>query len=303
VNFLSDYIAEPVSGQYGCFVKVANYPEATIPMHIGPTHVDTTGRRHFHFGTDLPQVGEFVLLEGLQKVAQASNGVLAIPASWRWVPLGACEPLIEDATSIQKEAAAEDYITTVTVQRDDTGYSLGGPPLGEVEQVQRSHLKEADARFLLGALGVDNPVADVIFERVQAEGLSKVSVAKTLRPFDKSLEEVKTKVSQPFMSWLQEHVSPVSLIKEASIADPESVDAVLALGLITPDNLMAFLDHMQPLEDTVGRLAQMLIMARLGGLTELPEPALERSMKAIDRVLAGLKALRVRLESPDTMVQ
>jgi hypothetical protein len=82
-----------------------------------------------------------------------------------------------------------------------------------------------------------------------------------------------------------------SLFKEAAvITDPQAVDVVLSLGFINPENITTFLDYLPELDAGQSKLCELLVASRLG-LSEVPEGALEKSIRATEEVLEGLKTV------------
>ena len=81
------------------------------------------------------------------------------------------------------------------------------------------------------------------------------------------------------------------LIKEAAaLQDESTVDSILALNFINPENLSTFIGYIPVLEESSEKLAEMLLFAYLG-MKELPEGAVEHAMKGLEEVLVGLKSL------------
>jgi hypothetical protein len=83
----------------------------------------------------------------------------------------------------------------------------------------------------------------------------------------------------------------VDLVKEAApLEDPVAVDKILSLGFINPENVMIFVSYVPEIEETINKLAELLLAARLG-LSNVDAGALEKSLIHLDKVVAGLKTL------------
>jgi hypothetical protein len=81
------------------------------------------------------------------------------------------------------------------------------------------------------------------------------------------------------------------LVKEAAfIPDPMSVDTVLSLGFINPENISTFIASLPILDESQQKLCELLLAARLG-CPDLSINALERSIKATESVVEGLKVI------------
>ena len=79
----------------------------------------------------------------------------------------------------------------------------------------------------------------------------------------------------------------------ATLQDVSTVDKVLSIGFINPENVDMFVGFIPDFEETIQKLAQLLVGARMG-LPDIPESALKSSMERMDEVLDGLKKLVYR---------
>jgi hypothetical protein len=90
----------------------------------------------------------------------------------------------------------------------------------------------------------------------------------------------------------------LNLVKEAAAlsvsGSPDSLDAVLSLNFITPDNVTHYVDSLASFEDAATNLAELLIGVRLG-LQDVPEDAVSSALNGIERAITGLKKLQIRL--------
>ena len=90
----------------------------------------------------------------------------------------------------------------------------------------------------------------------------------------------------------------IDIVKEAAaLADPDTVDSVLALSFVTPETCATYLEHLPSLEESVGKLAEMLLGSRIG-VPDIPEAAVCSAMSGVDRAIQGLKKLQIRLSLP-----
>ena len=79
------------------------------------------------------------------------------------------------------------------------------------------------------------------------------------------------------------------LLKEAAVLnDPLSVDKVLSVGFINPENIGTFISYIPEFEDTLTRLSELLVASRLG-LSTVDMGALERVVRHLDKVIVGLR--------------
>jgi hypothetical protein len=92
----------------------------------------------------------------------------------------------------------------------------------------------------------------------------------------------------------------IDLIKEAaSLNNSDTVDSVLSLNFVTPENVQNYVDSVPQLEESVGKLAELLIGVRLG-VTDIPEAAVSSALNGIERALNGLKKLQLRAGAETT---
>jgi hypothetical protein len=94
---------------------------------------------------------------------------------------------------------------------------------------------------------------------------------------------------------------PVCLLKEAmaiemhkearTLVGVDSLDTLLSIGFINPENIQDFVDSIPELEETASKLAGLVFATQLG-LQSVPESATIRAMTALDDVITGLKGLK-----------
>ena len=88
----------------------------------------------------------------------------------------------------------------------------------------------------------------------------------------------------------------VDLIKEASvIVDKETVDSILSLRFITPENANLFVNFLPDFEKTASRLAEILVASRLG-MDDIKETAAKNAMSQLTSVIDGLRVLSSKVQ-------
>ena len=73
--------------------------------------------------------------------------------------------------------------------------------------------------------------------------------------------------------------------------DTASVDSVLALNFINPENVSTYLENLDLLQDASTKLASLVLATQLG-LQSVPKTAATRAMFALEDVINGLKSLQ-----------
>jgi hypothetical protein len=76
----------------------------------------------------------------------------------------------------------------------------------------------------------------------------------------------------------------------SALSDPDGVDSILASGFLTEDNLAEFSGLASTFEDTVGKLARLLLLIRMG-YPEGDESATMVAMKSLQRVTESLRGM------------
>jgi hypothetical protein len=91
---------------------------------------------------------------------------------------------------------------------------------------------------------------------------------------------------------LLKEISAITFDKKASaLVDTASVDAVLALNFLNPENVETFIEFLPQLEEASAKLASVTLAAQLG-LQSIPKTAAVRAMFALEDVITGLKSLK-----------
>ena len=187
-------------------------------------------------------------------------------------------------------SAATAYPHVELVSAGGSTYSVRGVLVEKLAHDERELLGVDDTMFLLAALGVEQGYG----VRKMAAAFSgkepvKVCVGREIKLASEQRDGAHERAREILESMPQLRQP---LWKEAAaLGDPQSVDAVLALGFINPENLTTFVGYLPLLEDAQAKLCDVLLASRLGSLIETPEGAIERSVRSTEAVLEGLKAL------------
>jgi hypothetical protein len=241
--------------------------------------------------------GEQVVLSvhpELEHLVATEDDEVLVPAHWSWVALDDVDGVALESQegNMGKQAQANRSLASVELRSGGSGtWSFSGPLVDKLAHDQREFLGVDDAMFLLGALGV-NQAYGVKKLAQAASGMETVQV-RVGRPIKLAEEQVKEAYAQASNTLSQmPDIPKVSLVKEASVlGDPQSVDAVLSLGFINPENTTMFVGYLPVLEDAQYKLCDILLASRLGNLIDTPEGALEACVRGMESTLTGLKAL------------
>lgn len=217
-----------------------------------------------------------------------SDTEYAIPATWSFMPLSNQTQLVPDPVQMNKTGAVKIASQMVTLFWNGSFNLEGGCGLNKLASSFRYDLDPVSAEFMLGLLGV--PGATIKEKLSQARKHGEVKLAN-LHEITTLAEryQAKSKVAQAIA--LNTPNLRRDLIKEAaSMEDEATVDKLLALNFVNPENLGTFLEYMPELEQTSEKLAEMLLSGYLG-MREIPEGAVERSMKNVEEVIRALKSV------------
>jgi hypothetical protein len=200
------------------------------------------------------------------------------------------KPAKKDAPTVEVNVGekAKKEKTSAVLWYNGGFHIQGGCGLNKLAADYRFDMSPVDAEFMLGLLGVDGVTAKQKVAEARRQGSVKLAGLKTIRLLSERYADAE-KTASALASIIPDLRR--DLIKEAAVMeDKNTVDNLLALNFINPENLSTFVGYVPELEATSERLAEMLLFSQLG-MNQLPESAVERSMKTMEEVVTGLKAV------------
>lgn len=262
---------------------------ATAPLDIKFGTTDSQGI-HKYVGTD--DFGNEVkvsLVPGLKTPQRISENEYALPNGWGFTRLNKKVKLVSDAGSVDIAKKVTKEKTSAILFYNGSYNITGGCGLDKVASELRQDLDVVGAEFILGLLGLDGVTAKQKVAEARKLGFIKVSGLKTITPLAERFQE-SVKTASAFLQKLPNLKR--DLVKEAAaIEDQGTVDKVLALNFINPENLSTFIEYLPELEESSERMAEMVLAGYLG-MKEIPIAAVERSMHNMEEVIQGLKAVQ-----------
>lgn len=187
-----------------------------------------------------------------------------------------------------KEAQAAAFPTMVEIRAwNDNTCDLRGPVFDKIGSGVQSW---TDAVFFLAAAGVSQNLSVALLEK--SASYSEAIRLYGLHPLSTADERVEraTKIAHAKLANVK--LPKVCLLKEAAaLSDVASVDSVLALNFINPDNVETFVEFIPDLEETSTKLASLVLASQMG-LQTVPQQAAVRAMFAIENVVNALKDLQ-----------
>lgn len=299
-------LPDPEPRGLGVFVDQSGV--ALEPVHVlnKAAHANEIGGKVTHYLCKRASTGEEVRLlkvAGLYDVVNLGNGEYAIPETTKFVSLAGSQIRISPAEVAQTFEHQKVASTSVTLCANDGAYWLRGANSGPFAG------QEYDAQsmeFVLGGLGLSGKQARETIKTASAR--SKVVIGKTRDVLDEAtrgLDFVKTasasvtkfarvmpKVESTYkVAAVLTSPKAQELWKQASISLPkESVDAILSLNFVTPENASAYINYLPILEKTSSILAELVVASRLG-MDDVREAAAINAMTQVNAVVKGLEKL------------
>lgn len=287
----SNLIDEDPKG-FGCFYLARGGSAiAMVPMTIMGVVQGPDGKENYHAQTIMGAEVQVQLVPGLQEVSPMSESVFAIPEDCGWMPMREMTELASDPGEFGKTAEAQRLPHKVEVMWESGGtYSMRGQLAEKLAQVLPCKFINHDqAMFNLAILGVEPEFART--KLASAKKLSRWCSIDGVRPVTFAAEKY-AEAEQRAGKYIERlpKINVLMLKEAASLDDPLSVDRVLSIGFLNPENVSTFVSYLPEFEDTLNRLSELLIAARLG-LSNVDVGALERVTRHLDKVIDGLREL------------
>lgn len=237
-------------------------------------------------GFDGTQAVNYIPVRSVEEITphESEDNTYYIPTKFRFVKVG-------EATEVEKQGTHREEAPSNYYTKDDVGlYNLQGPVF----------MKYAENGHVTAGLGLYEARWAALQCRASKGAIEKMGSAEdNVRiPFDSILKAPRTlaKVAEFLQSEYDGYSKTIkvvaqNLIKEAAtLSDPSSVDAVLALNMVTKENILEFVHQLPTYEQVLSDLAKLLLTVRLGFST-IPEMALLRAMKGLAKVVEILRGM------------
>lgn len=268
---------------------------ATVPYNI-VTKVTVEGKGYFAaqdlMGNDIRVIPS----EGIVKPVATSPTEIVIPADYKFMPLE--NPVqLAGGEELMKAAQANAFHTMMELRAWSDGCRLDGPVF---EKVGSGEHDWADGVFWMAAAGIPQNLGSALLEKAASTGEAiRLFGLQPLSTREEYVEEARKEamaamadVEIPTRVNLLKEIAAVTFTKEAAaLVDTSSVDAVLALNFLNPENVETFVEHLPQLEHASTKLANIVLASQLG-LQSIPKTAAVRAMFALEDVISGLKSLK-----------
>jgi hypothetical protein len=237
------------------------------------------------------------------KNAVGADDSLLVPKRAKFHPITNDKPmpLTGSTGSAEKNASLRNFDRKVTITAiDGSRFNFTGQcGLEKLSRKETHNLYFDDAVFLGTVLGMSPEFAETKLAKALNYGNTTVTGLHPIKPIEEYEKEAEAQLSlkktaaMSFMDSLRH-----DLIKEAVIfGDEDTIDKVLSLNFLNPDNIKVFVEYLPELEDAQQRMSKLLIATRLG-LEELDEAALTNAIQGMEKTIDGLKVLLHTLPTP-----
>ena len=263
----------------------------TEPLTINNT-INYPDRKEYTY-TSAMGVSGVLKTASVAKPLNVEGADYLIPEDIKFIPLKYSNGVRGDVVSVEKLASDVELSRKVTVVADGGLFSFrGGSGVSELPYQDINQVKYASALLMMGLLGVGPDSAKVKLAEARDGAAVEFVPSRELAVKVKTASGMSKEDIDLILSLR------VDLTKEASaVAMPqETVDAVLSLGFVNPQNIQGYLASLPELETCLSKLCEMLIGVRLG-LPDIPENAVENCVKGVTKVLDGLKQLAMRSQT------
>ena len=269
---------------------------ATVPFNI-ISEMSVQGQRFFAAKTTDGLEVQISTVPNQSMPLMAAQGEIAMPADFKFLPLD--NPIqISMGDNMLKQAQAESYGSMAVIKafRDGT-VSLSGPVF---EKVGSGEHKITDGLYYLAAAGCPQNLSLAVMEKAATEqapvrlfGLQPLYTVDEFRKYAADeAAHILSHVQIPERLNLLEEVTAISMSKEASsMLGVATVDSVLSLNFLNPENIQTYVEHLPQLEESVKVLAKLVLAAQMG-LQTVPIEAARRAMEGLDKTIKGLNALK-----------
>lgn len=285
----------PSVGQTGTFVfqTDGSHGLCTVPVTIKSVVVDC----HCLKLTAYDLMGRGYKLKinpslKLSRIARLHNGHYLIPREMKWIVMEGFQEISNSPESYAVKTAARKGVNLIN--QGQGRYSLTGvDKYARAMGADPTNISRSDARFILTTLGCSQNTFNEAVKTAHVKGHAEIHGTRTLPLLSekRASEKPREQKIQKIASLLKRN-----LFKEAAFIDSsQTLDALLSLNFINPDNISKFIGKIPQLKAAISSLASCLLASRLG-IREIPEQAASTGMMKLLEVVDGLEKLKAASE-------
>jgi len=277
----------------GCFVKEGSAGAiASPPVNI--RFYEESDGKYAHYDSGMTS-GKIRVTTGVDPadgfVKLAAGLYAAHPETFvSFLPLGKKVKVATNEAVAVKLASANLRGSEVEISHSDGEYTLSGAPVQALGG-KTSFVGEPQATFFLGLAGVPPVLGKTKLAEAQVFGRTTVRAPRIIETYEAQQELAKVAAVEAMPHFPEEDYS---LLKVATALQEENtVDAVLGLNFITPENMAIFIDYLPFLEEASSKVCELLLASQLG-VSDVPEDAAVRAINALEAITAGLELLKLK---------
>ena len=274
----------------GCFYYSSDSGAvALVPVSIKGQQETPEGNSYMA-ETVMGEQCEISLLPNLKEVTVIDEGKYGIPEDCGFMPLEGIVDLASAPDEFLKSAEARMLKTAVRVITDGSVFSFQGQEIDKLAGVMDTEFLDLDdSVFLATILGQQPEMAKRAFQDLRKKG--QYETWFDARPIHTLREKYAAAKKRASATLDRLPDLRVDLLKEAApIEDPISVDKILSVGFLNPENVSIFASYVPEIESVIRKLSELLMASRLG-LNSVDQGAVQKSLVHLDKVVAGLKTL------------
>jgi hypothetical protein len=285
--------SQPRTGQTGTFVYMPDKSHALATVPFTVVSITQHGECPPEFKLmDLTGRAFKVRMSGgdwLKRIV-LQDGVYELPGKFKWVPMEGFDEVTNSAVDFAAKTAGAKTASPVKIMATGANRLAikGVDKYAEACGWDQTSMEPWQLKFILTSLGASQEKIAAILEDVNTD---KPTIVHGLARPKLASEMPKSETMGKLAKALRRN-----LIKEASVIDnAQTVDALLSLNFVNPDNISKFVGKLPSLKAAVSQLASLLIASRLG-VREIPEHSASTAMMKMVEVIQGLEALRATQE-------
>jgi hypothetical protein len=281
---LDVFSGERVAGHGSFIMPDGDTLKATEPLTVKYAELNDSGKV-YHCASDSGYSCKVIPVDGLIRPI-VKEGSIHIPSDSGFVSLGKEVP-IEDSLTIIKVAHSL-HENLVKVASSGSEWTITGEAVANIPAHERTNVSRAQGSFVLTMTGCDPDTIEDTLSKAASRHTQTLNVPFTVGDYAEL--EKHASADRVFRQSLfsKVHHPGHSLVKLAveAVPDQKTLDSILSLGFLTPENIEVFMGHIPDLESALRKICELLVMSRLG--FNLDEQHLRTCMTTMDSVITDL---------------
>jgi hypothetical protein len=223
---------------------------------------------------------------------EVRKDIFIIPSKMMWIPMEDLRDVsATPAEWIMKEAASKMELDPMTVRWTGIDFDITGAGLPKLS------LDKARTELLLANSGVSMNKIAAAMKKAKATGRVKIHGVDRLRSRAEKVSETGKLIAK--ISSVVASLKTNMLKEAAEIDDNATVDVLLGLNFLNPDNLAKFVAYKPVFDKVLDYLAELTLASRLG-LKDIPEAAAVSGMHKLMEIVDGLGKMQASMKRPAT---